>query len=102
MGWKIYQMDVKTTFLNGVMEEVYIKKPEGFKTFDRKPHVCILKRALYDLKQLPFAWYTKIDNYLTGLCFTKSEVNANLYHILVEEYESIAKNSEVNPLPILY
>jgi hypothetical protein len=85
MGWKIHQMDVKTTFLNGVIEEeVYIEQPEGFETFDRESHVCRLKRALYGLKQAPRAWYTRIDNYLTRLGFTKSEADANLYHIVVE------------------
>ena len=44
-------MDVKTTFLNGVVEEeVYVEQPLGFKTHDREPHVCKLKKALYGLK----------------------------------------------------
>jgi len=44
-------MDVKTTFLNGVIEEeVYLEKLEGFETFDRGYHVCRLRRALYSLK----------------------------------------------------
>eukprot|EP00253_Pinus_taeda_P025450 PITA_25450 len=85
MGWKIHQMDVKTVFLNGMTEEeVDIEKPEVFETFDRESHVCQLKRALYGIKQAPRAWYTKIDNYITGLGFTKIEVDANLYHIVVE------------------
>ena len=78
-------MDVKTTFLNGMIEEeVYIEQPEGFETFDRVSHVWWLKWALYGLKQAPHAWYTRIDNYFTGLGFTKSEADANLYHIMVE------------------
>eukprot|EP00253_Pinus_taeda_P030770 PITA_30770 len=78
-------MDVKTTFLNGkIEEEVYIEQPEGFETFNHESHVCQLKRALYGLKQAPHAWYTRIDNYFTGLGFTKSEADANLYHIMVE------------------
>jgi len=85
MGWKIHQMDVKTVFLNGkIKEEVYIYHSEGFETFDRESHVCRLKRALYKLKQAPCAWYTRIDNYFTRLGFTKSEADANLYHIMVE------------------
>ena len=41
MGWKIHQMDVKTTFLNGMIyQEVYIEQPEGFETFDHESHVC--------------------------------------------------------------
>ena len=46
--------------------------------------MCQLKRALYGLKQAPRAWYTRIDSYFTGLGFTKSEADANLYHIMVE------------------
>jgi hypothetical protein len=78
-------MDVKTMFLNGIIEEeVYIEQKEGFDTFDRESHVCRLKRALYGLKQAPRSWYTWIDNYFTGLGFTKSEADANLYQIVVE------------------
>jgi len=84
-GWKIHQMDVKTNFLNGMIEEeVYIEQPEGFDTFDHEPHVCPLKRAFYGLTQAPHAWYARIDSYFTGLDFTKSEEDANLYHIVVE------------------
>ena len=85
MGWKIIQMDVKTAFLNGMIEEeVYIEHPEGFETLDHESHVCQLKRALYGLKQAPRAWYTGIDSYFTRLGFTKSAVDVNLYDIVVE------------------
>ena len=51
MKWKINQMDVKTTFLNGVVEEeVYVEQPLCFETHDRKSHVCRLKKSLYGLK----------------------------------------------------
>ena len=46
--------------------------------------MCRLKRALYGLKQAPHAWYTRIDSYFTGLGFSKSEVDPNLYQIVVE------------------
>eukprot|EP00253_Pinus_taeda_P028165 PITA_28165 len=82
------QMDVKTAFLNGdIEEEVYIEQPKGFETFDRDSHVCRLKRALYGMKKAPRAWYTKIDNYFTGLGFIKSEANANLYNIVVKVWQ---------------
>ncbi|GKB09802.1 retrovirus-related pol polyprotein from transposon TNT 1-94 [Tanacetum coccineum] len=54
----IYQMDVKTTFLNGELkEEVYVSQPEGFVDPDHPTHVYRLKKALYGLKQAPRAWY---------------------------------------------
>ena len=57
MGWKIHQMDVKTTFLNGFLqEEVYLEQPQGFEIYERDSHVCRLKKALYGLKQAPRAW----------------------------------------------
>ena len=63
---------------------MYIEHPEGFEIFSSESHVCRLKRVLYGLKLAPHAWYTRIDNYFTGLGFTKSEVDANLYQIVVE------------------
>jgi hypothetical protein len=86
MGWKIHQMDVKTAFLNGlIQEEVYIEHPLGFEVHGRESHVCRLKKALYGLKQAPRAWYSRIDAYLQQLGFEKSEVDPSLYFIVVEE-----------------
>jgi hypothetical protein len=83
MGWKIHQMDVKTTFLNGLIEEVYIEQLQGFKVHGRDSHVCRLKKALYGLKQAPRAWYSRIDTYLRQMSFEKSEADPNLYYIVV-------------------
>ena len=70
MDWHIHQIDVKTMFLNGIIEEeVYIDNPEGFEIFNNELHVYRLKRVLYGLNQAPCAWYTRIDNYFTGLGF---------------------------------
>jgi hypothetical protein len=84
MGWRIHQMDVKTTFLNGIIEEeVYIEQPQGFEVNGKESHVCRLKKALYGLKQAPRAWYSRIDGYLQSMGFTKSEADPNLYYIFV-------------------
>jgi hypothetical protein len=72
MGWKLHQMVVMTTFLNGdIDEEVYIEKPKGFVIHDEKTHVCRLKKAQYGLKQAPHAWYEKLDGLLMSLGFNK-------------------------------
>jgi hypothetical protein len=81
MGWSLHRMDVKTTFLNGAIEEkVYIEQPQGFEVHSRYTHVCRLKKALYGLKQDPRAWYAKIDSYLIRLGFSKSHADPNLYY----------------------
>jgi hypothetical protein len=85
MKWKLYQMDMKTTFLNGIIEEeVYIEQPQGFEVEDKKSHVYRLKKALYGLKQAPRAWYGRIDSFLTSLGFTKSKADSNLYFKIME------------------
>jgi hypothetical protein len=84
MGWKIHQMDVKTIFLNGIIEEeVYIEHPHGFEVHGSDSHVCRLKKAFYGLKQSPRAWYSRIDTYLQQMDFVKSEAYPNLYFIVV-------------------
>ena len=79
LGWKLHQMNVKTTFLNGVFEEeVYVKQPLGFETHDRKSHVSRLNKSLYGLKQAPRTQYGRIDSFLMSLGFTQSKVDPNL------------------------
>jgi hypothetical protein len=83
MGWKLHQMDVKTVFLNGeIEEEAYIEQTEGFVIHNEKYHVCRLKKTIYGLKQAPHAWYKKMDGFLMSLGFNKSTADPNLgYHI---------------------
>ena len=79
MKWKLHQMDVNISFLNGVVEEeLYVEHPLGFETHDRKTHVCKLKKALYGLKQAPRTWYDRMDRFLMSLVFTKSKADSNL------------------------
>ncbi|GJT43453.1 putative ribonuclease H-like domain-containing protein [Tanacetum coccineum] len=63
----VYQMDVKTAFLDGELkEEVYVSQPKGFIDPDRPNRVYCLKKALYGLKQAPQAWYDTLSKFLLG------------------------------------
>ncbi|GJR43038.1 retrovirus-related pol polyprotein from transposon TNT 1-94 [Tanacetum coccineum] len=76
----IYQMDVKTTFLNGELkEEVYVSQPEGFVDPDHPTHVYRLKKALYGLKQAPRAWYDTLSRFLLDNKFSKGVVDPTLF-----------------------
>jgi hypothetical protein len=78
--FKVYQMDVKSAFLNGdLSEEVYMEQPEGFKLSDKPNLVCKLKKALYGLKQAPQAWYHRLDTYLKDKGFMRGKTDNNLY-----------------------
>jgi hypothetical protein len=77
---KVYQMDVKSAFLNGELEEeVYIEQTEGFQLSENTDYVCKLKKALYGLKQDPRAWYSRLDKYLQQARFRKGSADSNLY-----------------------
>ena len=79
-SWKVFQLDVKSAFLNGYLqEEIYVEQPEGFAVTGHEDKVYILKKALYGLKQAPRAWYSRIDEYLLSLGFTKSLSESTLY-----------------------
>eukprot|EP00253_Pinus_taeda_P028608 PITA_28608 len=78
--WRVYQMDVKSTFLNGVMkEEVYVTQPPGYEIEGKEDKVYRLKKALYGLKQAPHAWYNRIDAYLLENGFNKCDGEPTLY-----------------------
>jgi hypothetical protein len=78
--FKVYQMDAKSTFLNGDLEEeVYVEKPEGFSLTDNLDYVSRLKKALYGMKQAPRAWYYRLDKFLQDKGFKKGIVDNNLY-----------------------
>ncbi|GJT93212.1 retrovirus-related pol polyprotein from transposon TNT 1-94 [Tanacetum coccineum] len=76
----VYQIDVKTAFLNGELkEEVYVSQPEGFVDPDHPHHVYRLKKALYGLKQAPRAWYDTLSKFLLAQGFSKGVVDPTLF-----------------------
>ncbi|GJY56370.1 retrovirus-related pol polyprotein from transposon TNT 1-94 [Tanacetum coccineum] len=80
MNMVVYQMDVKTAFLNGnLWEEVYVSQPDGFVDPDNPNHVYKLKKALYGLKQAPRAWYDMLSSFLISQDFSKGSVDPTLF-----------------------
>ncbi|GKG52770.1 retrovirus-related pol polyprotein from transposon TNT 1-94, partial [Tanacetum coccineum] len=72
MNITVFQMDVKTAFLNGPLkEEVYVSQPEGFIDDEFPNHVYRLKKALYGLKQEPRVWHDKLSSFLIEHGFNK-------------------------------
>ena len=79
-GWSIHQLDVKSAFLNGVLEEeIYVEQPQGFVSEGKESKVLRLRKALYGLKQAPRAWYSRIDQYFMDRGFRRSKSEPTLY-----------------------
>ncbi|RVW58020.1 Retrovirus-related Pol polyprotein from transposon RE1 [Vitis vinifera] len=79
-GWLLYQLDIKSAFLNGKLEEeIYVEQPQGFVVDGEENKVYKLKKALYGLKQAPRAWYTQIDSYFIENGFIRSKSEPTLY-----------------------
>ncbi|GJX48646.1 retrovirus-related pol polyprotein from transposon TNT 1-94 [Tanacetum coccineum] len=80
MNMIVYQMDVKTTFLNDILrEEVYVSQPDWFVDQDNPNHVYKLKKALYRLKQAPHAWYDLLSKFVLSRKFSKGTVDPTLF-----------------------
>nr|GEX29839.1 hypothetical protein [Tanacetum cinerariifolium] len=76
----VYQMDVKTAFLNeNLQEEVYVSQPNGCVDPDNPNHVYKLKKALYGLKQAPRTWYDMLYSFLISQDFSKGSVDPKLF-----------------------
>ena len=70
---ELVQMDVKTTFLHGDLEEeIYITQPDGFKVVGKENWVCKLNKLLYGLKQLPRQWYKRFDQFMIDQNYTRT------------------------------
>ena len=79
LKFKLYQMDVKIAFLNGILkEDVYVAQPKGFINPHFLDHVLYLKKALYVLKQAPRAWYDRLTQYLVSYGFIRGKADQTL------------------------
>ncbi|KAL8115758.1 hypothetical protein AgCh_022311 [Apium graveolens] len=77
---KLHQMDVKSAFLNGFLEEeVYVKQPPGFEHEQHPDYVYKLKKALYGLKQAPRAWYKRLSKFLIKNGFIRGKIDPTLF-----------------------
>ncbi|GKC09579.1 retrovirus-related pol polyprotein from transposon TNT 1-94 [Tanacetum coccineum] len=80
MNMVVYQMDVKTAFLNGnLREEVYVSQPDSFVDLDNPNHVYKLKKSFYGLKQARRAWYDMLSSFLISQDFSKGLVDRTLF-----------------------
>jgi hypothetical protein len=79
-GFKLYQMNVKSAFLNSVLEEVvYVRQPLGFES-EKYPHrVYKLRKVMYGLKYAPRAWYDRLRGFLFERCFNMGKVDQTLF-----------------------
>uniref|UniRef100_A0AAV1U852 Reverse transcriptase Ty1/copia-type domain-containing protein n=1 Tax=Peronospora matthiolae TaxID=2874970 RepID=A0AAV1U852_9STRA len=79
-GLMLHQMDVKTTFLNGSLDEdTYMDQPAGYLDEKQPDYVCKLKRSLYGLKQSPRMWNQTIDGFMITMGFNKCELEHFIY-----------------------
>jgi histone deacetylase 1/2 len=79
-GWSLRQLDVQNAFLHGVLEEeVYMRQPPGFEDKKHPHYICKLDKALYDPKQAPRAWYSRLSQRLLELGFVPSKGDTSLF-----------------------
>nr|KYP44456.1 Retrovirus-related Pol polyprotein from transposon TNT 1-94 [Cajanus cajan] len=79
-GWKLYQLDVKSAFLYGTLnEDVYVEQPKGYVQKGCENKVYKLYKALYGLKQAPRAWFNRIESYFMSAGFRKSNHEQTLF-----------------------
>ena len=77
---ELEQLDVKTAFLHGELDEkIYMKQPEGFEVEGKEDQVCLLKKSLYGLKQSPRQWYKRFDSFMLGHGFSRSKYDSCVY-----------------------
>nr|MCH9869688.1 hypothetical protein [Serratia marcescens] len=80
LGLHMEQMDVKTAFLHGDLEEdIYMEQPEGYEVKGKEKLVCKLKKSLYGLKQAPRQWYKKFDSFMIQNGYTRTDADPCVY-----------------------
>ena len=90
-NWELEQLDVKTAFLHGGLEEtIYMSKPEGFISPGNENKVCLLKRSIYGLKQASRQWHKTFDDHMQKVGFISSR------------YDSCVYVKKVNGKPVAY
>lgn len=79
-GWSLYQLDVKSAFLHGELnEKVYVDQPRGYELKDHPHKVYRLRKALYGLKQVPRAWFSRIESHFIREGFEKCHSEHTLF-----------------------
>ncbi|KAG8475483.1 hypothetical protein CXB51_032327 [Gossypium anomalum] len=77
---ELEQLDVKTVFLQGELEEdIYMQQLEGFTVSEKEDYVCFLKKSIYGLKQSPRQWYKRFDSFMTSHDFKRSSFDSCVY-----------------------
>ena len=77
---ELEQMDVKTAFLHGNLEDdLYMEQPEGYEDKSKPDHVCFLKKSLYGLKQSPRQWNKRFDEFMTLQGYQRSQHDVCVY-----------------------
>ena len=78
---ELEQLDVKTAFLHGELEEeIYMTQPDGFQVPGKEDYVCKLKKSLYGLKQSPRQWYKRFDSFMIEIGYNRSPYDCCVYH----------------------
>ncbi|RWR77058.1 Retrovirus-related Pol polyprotein from transposon TNT 1-94 [Cinnamomum micranthum f. kanehirae] len=79
--FELVQLDVKTTFLHGDLnEDIYMTQPDGYKVADKEHLACKLKKSLYSLKQSPRQWYKRFDKFMIGQKYTRSSFDHCVFY----------------------
>ena len=92
IGFTLHQMDVKSAFLNGILnEEAYVEQPKGFECHEKPNHVLKLHKALYGLKQAPRAWYARLTEFLIEFGFSRGVVDKTLFIKRIHKHITVAQ-----------